>query len=163
MTAFLILAVSCCFKLLPEVGLHTLVLRYEKWRVLINENLIDEEKEKSSDFDSRAREARHGRFTRESLTSALISKSSQPQSKWETNKPSIPLPLNFPITPPYDLRHKIPFRMATETPLNYRASDEPRNLQVTSTLPSEVAQCLQNARFVCFSLLYSYVFSASPS
>ncbi|KAG9230230.1 hypothetical protein BJ875DRAFT_385617 [Amylocarpus encephaloides] len=38
--------------------------------------------------------------------------------------------------------------MATEAPLTYEASAGSTNLQVTSTLPDEVAQCLQNARFL---------------
>ncbi|KAF8854995.1 pyridoxamine 5'-phosphate oxidase [Acephala macrosclerotiorum] len=38
--------------------------------------------------------------------------------------------------------------MATEPPLNYEASAGTRNLSISSTLPSEVAQCLQNARFL---------------
>src|SRR6266536_5299063 len=38
--------------------------------------------------------------------------------------------------------------MATEAPLNYEASAGMNNLQVSNTLPSEVVQCLQNARFV---------------
>ena len=38
--------------------------------------------------------------------------------------------------------------MAAEAPLSNEGSAEPRDLQVSSTLPSEVAQCLQNARFV---------------
>ncbi|KAF4621944.1 hypothetical protein G7Y89_g14398 [Cudoniella acicularis] len=38
--------------------------------------------------------------------------------------------------------------MATENPLNYEASAGATHLQVTETLPSEVAQCLQNARFL---------------
>ncbi|EPE25194.1 FMN-binding split barrel [Glarea lozoyensis ATCC 20868] len=38
--------------------------------------------------------------------------------------------------------------MASEAPLNYEASSGATNLQITSTLPDEVAQCLQNARFL---------------
>lgn len=38
--------------------------------------------------------------------------------------------------------------MAAEAPLTYEASAGTRNLQVSRTLPAEVAQCLQNARFV---------------
>lgn len=34
-------------------------------------------------------------------------------------------------------------------PLNYEASEGDTNKQVTSTLPQEVVQCLENARFVC--------------
>lgn len=33
-------------------------------------------------------------------------------------------------------------------PLNYEASGGDTNMQVTSTLPPEVVQCLENARFV---------------
>lgn len=35
-----------------------------------------------------------------------------------------------------------------EAPLNYEASAGTTNLQVSRTLPSEVVQCLENARFV---------------
>ncbi|KAH6677681.1 hypothetical protein B0J14DRAFT_475633 [Halenospora varia] len=38
--------------------------------------------------------------------------------------------------------------MAAEAPLNYEASAGSTHLQITNTLPSEVAQCLQNARFL---------------
>lgn len=37
-------------------------------------------------------------------------------------------------------------------PLNYEASEGDTNKQVTSTLPQEVVQCLENARFVCAHL-----------
>ncbi|PQE31786.1 pyridoxamine 5 -phosphate oxidase protein [Rutstroemia sp. NJR-2017a WRK4] len=36
-----------------------------------------------------------------------------------------------------------------EAPLNYEASAGTTNLQVSDSLPSEVVQCLQNARFLC--------------
>ncbi|TGO32069.1 hypothetical protein BHYA_0358g00060 [Botrytis hyacinthi] len=36
----------------------------------------------------------------------------------------------------------------TEAPLNYEASAGTTNLQVSRTLPSEVVQCLENARFL---------------
>ena len=39
--------------------------------------------------------------------------------------------------------------MAAEAPLHYEASADTTNVQTTNTLPSEVVQCLQNARFVC--------------
>lgn len=39
--------------------------------------------------------------------------------------------------------------MASEAPLRYEASAGTTHLQVTDSLPSEVVQCLQNARFVC--------------
>ena len=38
--------------------------------------------------------------------------------------------------------------MAAEVPLNYEASAGATHLQVADCLPSEVVQCLQNARFV---------------
>ncbi len=37
-------------------------------------------------------------------------------------------------------------------PLNYEASEGDTHKQVTSTLPPEVVQCLENARFVRFPL-----------
>jgi hypothetical protein len=39
--------------------------------------------------------------------------------------------------------------MAAEAPLNSESSTGSTNLQITCSLPSEVVQCLQNARFVC--------------
>jgi hypothetical protein len=38
--------------------------------------------------------------------------------------------------------------MTTDVSLNYEASAGTNNLQVSSTLPDEVVQVLQNARFV---------------
>ncbi|KAH9223263.1 hypothetical protein DL95DRAFT_325397 [Leptodontidium sp. 2 PMI_412] len=68
--------------------------------------------------------------------------------------------------------------MATEAPLNYESSTGATNLQVADCLPSEVVQCLQNARFLhlatCTNLLphvslmnYTYLpsspYSTSPT
>ena len=48
----------------------------------------------------------------------------------------------------------------SEAPLNYEASAGTTNLQVSRTLPSEVVQCLENARFVRSHLLPSITSSS---
>ncbi|XWX02229.1 hypothetical protein V2A60_010263 [Cordyceps javanica] len=47
-------------------------------------------------------------------------------------------------------------------PLNYEASEGDTNKQVTSTLPNEVVQCLENARFVSL-MNYTYLPSSPHS